>query len=378
MRIDQFAALEGFARAVWPAKETRAPTPLESCEHACLCCRLAFATRQQWGAHAHRVHGYHSRAHVVSKGRQCQACGLRVATEAKLRTHLRLSLACVQRIEDLAAGGDIPVDLSVGHALEPAVPGVGKASLGPAAPEALPALTAALRAFQSTSADVDEELFEVVRAFIAPLPVLRRTLQQWASELLPGTLRDACADVLLVLHPQHLCDKVSGKRAEEFEFCAPFSPRIDPMPRALDFSPSPLLVVGDTPPPHFARRFPPECPTVWVSLDDLDAWTGRPVSGAFVSFRSPPAAALPVFDPIPCPVKVLRDLRAWTDTALTGLRMLLPLARSGHPVLVHMPCAPEALQPLTRWLSALSDAATGIEDAQTCFTFEFISSLCLH
>ena len=377
LRLDQLSAMETFARDVWPAKDVRAPTPLDSCEHACLKCGIAFVTRQQWGAHAHRMHGYHSRAHVVASGRQCQACGLLVANAAKLRTHLRLSLVCVQRIESMRVNGELPAEHSQGHHLAPAVPGIGKSALGPAAPEILPDLFAALHSFQPPSCDVDEAILSVIHGFVAPLPVLRRTLQMWAEELPIGDIRDACNDVLLVLHPQHLCDRISGRRAAVVELCAPFSPRVDPPVRMPMPAPLPLLVVDCDPPEWITKQLPIPHEIVSTSHACLLDWLRCPVAGACVSFPPPPVA-LPVFDPSPCPLKVLRDLRCWTDSVLSGLRSLIRLARMGRFVWIRIPVLPNDFQPLARWLTNMSQAQAGMEDAQLCFTLEFISVSCLH
>ena len=81
LKATQLAALDSFSREAWDIHGAARVSPLAACEHACLPCKLAFPTRQSWGAHAFRVHGYHSRAHAVAQGRTCQACGLVVATE---------------------------------------------------------------------------------------------------------------------------------------------------------------------------------------------------------------------------------------------------------------------------------------------------------
>ncbi|CAE7334985.1 unnamed protein product [Symbiodinium sp. KB8] len=356
LKVEQLAALEGFARDMWPAKLVHSPTPLESCSHACLACRIAFSTRQQWGAHAHRVHGYHSRAHAVARGRECQACGLRVATAAKLRIHLRLSLACVQHLERLEQEGMLRADLTQGHALEPAVPGIGKAALGPAEPEVLPALAAALDSFQAPQQDIDEAILSLVQGFIAPLPVLRRTCSEWAGRLQEGALRDACEDVLLVMHPQHLCDRISGRNAPAVELCAPFSPRVDCPVRCSIASSLPILVAGPEPPAAFTRAFEMSCPLVRISLSAVEQWRSDQVAGACVTFPLPPPGTLPAFRPSPCPLKSFRSLRQWTDLFLRSLRALIALARFGRRVLARIPGEPRDFQPLATWLSAMTQA----------------------
>ena len=206
------ASLDTFGREHWAAASATTVTPLEECEHACIPCQLAFHTRQQWGAHAHRVHSYHSRAHCIAQGRTCGACGLQVASLGRLRTHLRLSPACVSRMEQAVAAGTFVPDMSSAHELAPAVPGIGKGALGPAEPEVLPGLTEDLSHLLTMQAVTDEDVYAVVVRHIAPLPVLRHTLSVWCQRLPMGDLRSAAEDILLVLLPVHLCTKISGRQ----------------------------------------------------------------------------------------------------------------------------------------------------------------------
>ena len=69
--------------------------------------------------------------------------------------------------------------------------------------ETHPPLEQALDALVGATAVSDQQIFDVVASFVAPLPVLRATLQLWASALQPGDLKSAAEDVLLILHPAH-------------------------------------------------------------------------------------------------------------------------------------------------------------------------------
>ena len=308
LRTAQVAALESFARDVWSPASVLTPVSIASCDHACLHCKIAFATRQQWGAHAHRVHAYHSRAHVLAEGRTCQACGLQVSSAAKLRTHLRLSLSCVQQLEALSARGPVPADLSTAHPLAPAVPGVGKHALGPAAPEILSPLLLELQSYDfagSVASDLDERIFDVVKSHLAPLPVLRRTLREWAHTVSAGPLRDAAEDVLLVLHPVHLCDKVSGKHDSPAEVDVPYTPLLDRPTRSVLPIGLPLAVLG-SPCPAWVGAVCVEFPgTLELSFEQADNWGCLAAAAACISFPVPPSGLLPVFSPPSSPLKKL-------------------------------------------------------------------------
>ncbi|CAE7271677.1 unnamed protein product [Symbiodinium sp. CCMP2456] len=375
MRTSQISVLDGFARASWPERVGSRPTPVENCVHACLPCRIAFTSRQQWGAHAHRAHGYHSRAHLVASGRTCQACG-QVASERKLRTHLRLGLACVQRIEQLSACGPVHADASKTHELAPAIAGAGKRSLGAPATELCAPLLADLSVWQPPCCDRDEAIFAVVRRHMVPLPVLRSTLLAWRSTLADGPVKQACDDVLLVLHPEHLCDSVAGatlsEEPDDVYVPAVVVPRRWPAP---DFSP--LLCVG-VPSSDWARAASVDgLPVAGVTLDELPAWSCAAVSGACVSFPSPPLEALPVFSPSPCTLRAIRSLCSWTKTMLDALSVLLQLAGRGLPVLARFPVSRHDMMPLSARLETATGAEEGRGAAAFCFTIEF-NCVCLH
>ncbi|CAE7508498.1 unnamed protein product, partial [Symbiodinium sp. CCMP2456] len=77
----------------------------------------------------------------------------------------------------------------------------------------------------------DQQIYDLVEANVAPLPVLRQTLEVWRAQATLEELASACADVLLVLHPEHLCDKVAGKASEDGDETLPddfFHPDITP------------------------------------------------------------------------------------------------------------------------------------------------------
>ena len=367
------ASLDGFARGAWEVDETNHSFPVADCVHACLHCRIAFRTRQQWGAHAHRVHGYHSRAHMVAQGRSCRACGLQLATEAKLRTHLRLSLPCVQKLERIVAAGPCEPDLTPAHILAPAVPGVGKAALGPAAPETLSSLALALAAFSPPASDVDEAILSLVMQFTAPLPVLRCTLEAWMDSLPVGFVRQACEDVLLILHPEHLCDRVAGLANPAAGQVMSFIPRISPPASAGIRADLPVWVTGGSPPAWFLAWFGDQACPVAVEKQTILRWTSTPIAGACVTFSSPPREALPAFAPPPCPLRTLQALRAWVAELLDTLLVLFAIARAGRHVLVRLPADSSSLHPLTAWLTAMSGEAGAVSTAHPCFTFEFIS-----
>ncbi|CAE7597626.1 unnamed protein product [Symbiodinium microadriaticum] len=148
------------------------------------------------------------------------------------------------------------------HDLAPAVPGVGKKALGPAPPEMLPELTAELDALVPADADA---IFDVVSRCIAPLPVLRCTIETWCRTLPPGVLRSAAEDVLLVFSPEHLCTRISGRKA----CSSPASPDFVPLPDL------PVIVCGPLVSHWVEGVNAGHLAVTTIAFSDVAAWSWR-------------------------------------------------------------------------------------------------------
>ena len=371
IRISLQADLETFGRIHWDAAPAAPRTPLTECEHACLPCKLAFYTRQQWGAHAHRTHAYHSRAHRIAKGRTCGACGLQVASLGRLRTHLRLSPACVSQLEHAIAAGTFEPDMSEAHELAPAVPGIGKGALAPAEVESLPELALELSQLQTKQVCTDEELYDIVAQHIAPLPVLRYTLTAWCQDLPDGVLRSAAEDVLLVLHPEHICTRVSGKQPCPCPSDPDFAPQILVPRLLLPVLSLPLFSCGPLSPSWVLDFGLSHLETQSLRMDDLAQIDWRLAAAACVSFAPLPSGLPLVFSPLSCSLRALRQLRPWVRGFLAALGPLLMLAREGRPVCLRFPFSPAALDPLSGWLIAMTQTESIENTSSPCLTLEF-------
>ncbi|CAE7216133.1 unnamed protein product, partial [Symbiodinium sp. CCMP2456] len=252
----------------------------------------------------------------------------RVASLGRLRTHLRLSLACVQAIDRLATEGPVPVDLSVAHELAPAIPGVGKSALGAVAPETLPPLAAALAALDVSGPDADTVVYDTIVSHVAPLPVLRNTLAQWIDGLPNGDLRAAAEDVLLVLRPEHLCERVSGPLRQDTELQGAFRPHVlPPVLKAIDPS-LPCVFVGPLVRSWAHLVGVASLEMQELRLSELAYWPWHTASAACVAFLQLPKDDCPVFSPPSCTLRAMRELRDWTFTFLSALRPLIALAQA--------------------------------------------------
>ena len=272
------------------------------------------------------------------------------------------------------------VDSSSAHELAPAVPGIGKHSLGPAAPETEPSLLSALRQLEACSDDTkdpDERIFDAVQAQVAPLPVLRRTLGVWRDSLSDGVLRAAADDVLLVLHPAHLCDTVSGKALREQSWEATFCPLVDRPIVTPSRSGMSVAVLGKLCADWAAARSIDTSSCAELVLDNAASWAIAQASAACVTFPAAPHGLLPIFSPPSCPLKALRQLQAWIGLVLDALRCLIDLARRGRPVLLRFPMSAESLHPLSSWLQSMAVPEGDRTIGQPCLTLEF-SCVCLH
>ncbi|CAE6916088.1 unnamed protein product [Symbiodinium sp. CCMP2592] len=360
------AAFDSSVRVMWPERFSPGASPLEGIEHGCLVCGIAFATFRQWGAHAQRVHGYRNVATRLAKGRHCSACGSTYASAAKLRTHFISSPRCCQFLLEhghAPAGDGERVE---GHAQAPPV------KLGSRLPsipvdEQCPEL---LKALQALVDSTDQEILDVVTQFVAPWPVLRRTLRAWADGLVPGDLADAAADVLLAFLPEHLCSHVGGK----IPHCRPttgFQPAVlPPVLRSLaSASDLPLWWIGELVSSWVQHWHLGLQPVRTFVLSDLPPRSGT-CCGLCACLPPPPFSDTCFLSPSSQPLRSLRRQNAWTVQLLGALQCLVRTAQEGVPVFCRLPFAASQLEPLSSWLQLLAqDSASG--GPPTCFTLEF-------
>ncbi|CAE7410216.1 unnamed protein product [Symbiodinium natans] len=363
------ASLDTFARAAWsPAVDVPDPSlaALRACSHACLVCGLAFRSLQAWGSHAHRKHGYHCRAHLLAVGRRCQACGLTLANTSRLRRHLDSSAACRQLLATPGASPLFPPDHSEGHPQEPAVRDATRPVRVAAQHECSPELLAALAALKPST---DMDVYETVVRFISPLPVLRDTLQVWLSEVSDLAIAEMGENVLLVLHPEHICSAVAGKPQESNDQHV-FLPLLrTPLAGPTDHS-LPVVWVGHICPRWVQTWQLGALPPVPCGLEDVIAGAFPQAAGFCIALPSLPSPVSVFFRPDAMPLKCLRALCAWLDRALKALLVVLRQAQSGVPALVRFPISAESLQPLSGWLLSLAELDAG-SLRPSCFTVEF-------
>ncbi|CAE7680575.1 unnamed protein product, partial [Symbiodinium sp. CCMP2456] len=358
------ASFDSAVRALWVPEQPTLTSPLAGMEHGCLICGLAFASRQQWGAHAQKVHGYRNLAAKLAIGRTCRACHSVYATASRLKTHLLYSARCRKFLETHAS--DLPdPDLSkAGHEQMPAFRCRTSESLPPAGQELSSEL---LTALQAASLATDQDIYDVVASVISPLPVLRRTLLFWQSTLPPGGVADAAADVALVLFPEHVCSRVCGKL-----------PDAAPGPAFAPLLVVPVLAAPDA-----------SLPVLWVGALDHDWITAWGLDGhlcqrvepcelpvcycvcAGLCVRlSPPPFGDPCFlDPVSKSLRLLRRHSDWIQHFLSVLRCCLGTAYVGTPVSLRVPFCFGQFEPLSTWLQQVACVAG--EASPSCFTVEF-------
>ena len=238
--------------------------------------------------------------------------------------------------------------------------------LPPADEERCLALAADLSRLQCAT---DQEIYDTVAAHVAPLPVLRRTLEVWASDLRAGPLADSAADVLLVLTPELICSEVCGKLDGNVQ-APPFTPRL----QAMGFCP---------------REFPIEVlwhghlDLAWVDRWNLSSLPSRQLdvtdlqvdhascAGLCVVVQRPPGHPVHLLTPGSLPLRGLRALASWLEAFFAFLRISICSAQVGIPVLFRVEASAEQLAPLSSWLFELADLS--LEQSHSCFTPELAS-----
>ena len=360
------ASFDSSARRLWvPCPAASCARGLSDCRHACLICGLAFRTQQAWGAHAHRAHGYLSPAHQCAQGRRCPACGLTLANLTRLRKHFKTSAVCLQVAQGLLDVPTFSLDLSEGHLQFPASGGIGRVDLPPARETVCPPLAREL----ASLVDADDVLiFDTVKRHIEPLPVLRHTLQQWVDALSDVELQSSGRDVLLILHAEHLCSRVSGKTSDPTVASTAFTPVVSPLPVALPIPQAHVAWIGGICPAWiqaWGLESLPPLPLAWP----LEASSLLQTAAAVCCLLpDPPVPAFCVKAPAPCRLRSLRACRIWLLQVLPAVELVLLRARAGVPVLLRFPVAHDALWPFSEWLSL---QAASPSFSRSCFTLEF-------
>ena len=213
-------AAELAVRNVWSVKQSFS-YPCDGSElHACIPCGVAFDTRQSWGAHASRKHGYRARHCRVSRGRSCVGCGKIFASEGRLRRHLAHMSQCLAAAEASAA---CTPEMGEGHAQAPPVQ-VGPA-LAPALDVgAMPELCELIRSLDALDPVTMEGAWALVQGIVCPLPEIRAAIQGWGLES-DCPRRSAIAGSLLEkLHPS-----VMGARRKR-DLVGEAAPEVEPVP----------------------------------------------------------------------------------------------------------------------------------------------------
>ena len=196
-------------------------------ELVCIPCQTAFPSLRAWSLHAARCHGYRTAAFQLAVGRRCRACGGEYPSQKRLLNHLRCFPQCARFLEE-RAGSLLPVVL--GRCPEQFPARRPCRVVEDSGAQFDPGVVAAL--FELPASATSDMLFDTVRDFILPLPMLRASIEYWA-----GTSSCCSSTVTRLLH---MCTASA--------FCkAAFAGR-----DAVDSNPIAPLTV-----PSFPERFAP-------------------------------------------------------------------------------------------------------------------------
>ena len=318
LRLTCGAALSALARAVRQVGQAREPTlrvpGATAYTEACLPCGIAFCSRTAWACHASKLHGYRTKATLLTSGIQehwCRACGKVYSCAGRLRRHLAYSQACQDAWGSFGLDTGVPAETV--HPLAPPrqLPGRQVAVGGPSSsPLVHSGLLDALLHLQNPSED---EVWATVVDFIAPLEHLRRTLQEWAAhdQAQPGA-HTLASNATLLLDPDLCCDRFKGPKSEA---------------KGLDFMP--LL----EPPEQLAFDFILSGPVFTLRLD----------SPPLPEFRYPFACSVPL--------TAAERHAKWFESACDTVGAFVQQAQYASVVLEAASSAIACLEPLPSWLT---------------------------
>ena len=224
-----------------------------------------------------------------------------------------------------------------------------------------------LRALQSGRFESDTEIFETLKSFVEPFPVLRRTLQFWTLELDAGNVRDWANDVLICMQVDLWCESASRAPTGQVVDASSFRPllffplqQVPPAGVAHVVGNDNLLTQADL------ADFPSP------SIDSLDFWQGSvPITtaGLAVAVPPPPASISCLWTFPSCPLRVMRRQLLWLDRVLFWTGKALGTARQGRQATVVFDFSREQAAPLAGWLQQ----SLSLTQGPAAFAFRFTS-----
>ena len=338
-------ALRDFTcREIWEAAPKEADVDTDPCAHACLPCRIAFGTAQQWGAHAHRSHAYKSASTVHALGRRCTACGTAFAHNGKLRKHLQYSKACLH----LCSTGQVSYEPlhDAGHEQGPSVRASGQ-SVRIDIPD--PVFQPLLQSLQDSRPDEVSQILDMVCGFGAPFDMLKHTLEVWLCQHLGTFTPDFVSAVLAKMEPRAM-----GCRFKDLHVSYPdfkFQPLLRPFPTAAAECSS-LCCCGGSPPLAWLQLFALDVDgysqfSFWdrVSIDENAA--------LFIRIPEAPAPCTNYWTLEPMTLRRARTFLKWSSQLQWLLAASVKHAYCGFPVLLDAGrCTFSQLEPLSSWCTA--------------------------
>ena len=299
--LQQLAALMDVTiRQIWPQHAVR-PGSMEDGMHACIKCRLAFASRQQWGAHASRSHGYKARHTRLSRGRRCQACGATYATARRLQRHLQTSPNCL-RAYNLGMIDNV-VDDSEGHVQAPPRYSGARPCFDDAPPAICEELLSALQADHPHS---ETALMAIVQEYFAPFEEIRNTVARW-MECATGEAQIMAAEVLERFTPAEMgCSAHTGSVGKKRD--EPYRPCLTPFPSQAEHDLRGLFAIG-VPEASWLERFgqcdtPPQSASFWTA----DALDNPGFAAIWIQCPDPPSPCSTLLSPTSSSLKLCDDM----------------------------------------------------------------------
>ena len=342
------AMFETTVRSLWDKGGAMAANPGEGSCHGCLKCRISFPSRQAWGAHASRKHGYRSLGLKLTRGSQCQACQRTFQSAKKLTLHLKASSRCLWLVEGLYREGKLEATCTaVSHALAPPLHPAEPVHV-PAAP--LPICHELLNVLLTSTFSNDEEVLESVSECIQPLPQVLDTVKEAAKRTPDPALGEFLANVMLCVEDGCVFEQhqgiTAGLRSQTFQ------PNLKHFPSSISLDIQ-TVTCNTTPDAAWLQ-------TLGGGALQLHSLSLRKATRAellearalFVSVDRPPLQAVPFWQLPAASLSLLNQHRQWCFSVLQLLECATRLAYAGGAVFIRWNDAlPEDFGSLVSWLA---------------------------
>ena len=224
-----------------------------------------------------------------------------------------------------------------------------------------------LRRLRSSEIHSDCDIFEIVKSFVEPFPMLRDTLAFWRDELEQSTIRDWADDVLICMRVELWCESASRVPRAFSQRPAEFVPFISPFVLSEVVVQKRYIVTAAGVVAQPSAGSSGASPVI-----QLDFWDPVPEyiheCALDLSLPAPPVPVLGLWDFTSCPLRRMREHGLWLLQTFDWIGLAIEVAKAGRPCSILAAFSKGGMGVLADWLLEASQSSLGRPSLSICFT----------